>query len=527
MSHLSLGRLRELFYRWPSILAGAVFVSTFLIFSLSPNRQVIDSKYTLLVSHSLLEHGSFALEGYKIPNLLPKQDSQTLQANLYQLEWKDSHLYYYMPPGSCVLSVPFIALAKVFGTSVANDEQTYRARRDIQMQGFLASLLMASLVAVIFYTSQLLLPVGWSLLIAFGSGLGTQVWSTASRALWAETWGMLLLGIVIFMLLAQAVAKHTLHPVLLATLLSWMYFARPTNSVLIAAITVYLLISHIFSLKSWILYIVTGVVWLSGFLTYSFYHFSWWLPRYYELSRLSFGTFWEAMLGNLISPSRGLLIFVPVLFFVGYLLIQHWPQIAFRKLVVLSLVVIVGHLIVISGFVPWHGGGCFGPRYTAGLVPWFALLSVLAIKGMRKARATPREASNFRSSNLSFWVGGILLAFSILINARGAVSPATLWWTNVPENVDIHPAKVWDWTYPQFLAGLITPPEPEEFPLLEQQVDFLKPESQKYLWYGWSPVQGDFHWTEQEEAGLIFALNEIADFSNGDSTRAFPLTRKG
>jgi len=512
MGSISLSRLTEIVYRWPSILAVAVFASTLLVFSVSPNRQVGDSKFTLLVSHSLLEHGSFTLERYKIPNLLPPQDTQSLpQANLYQLEWQDDHLYYFMPVGSCVLSVPFVALGKAFGTSVVNVEQAYRARREIQLQSLLAALLMASLTAVILYTSQLLLPLGWSLLVALGSAFGTQVWSTASRAVWAETWGMLLLGIVIFILLAHSVGKRKLNPVLLATLLAWMYLVRPTNSISIAAITIYILISNVFNLQFWLQYMMTGGFWLAGFLAYSYYHFSTLLPRYYEANRLSSKTFWQAMLGNLVSPSRGLLIFVPVLLFVGYLLIRHWAQIPFRQLALLSLVVIAGHMIVISAFVPWHGGGCFGPRYSAGLVPWFAVLSVLAIKGMLKDRAAPREGSRLRNWHLSRWMGGTLLAVSIFINGRGAISPATLSWNNVPINVDIQPAKVWDWTYPQFLAGLIKPPPPPDYPLLEHDVDFLKPESQKYLWYGWSPIGGDFHWTEGEEAGLIFALDQVTD----------------
>lgn len=522
MGSISLSRLTEIVYRWPSILAVVVFASTLLVFSLSPNRQVGDSKFSFLVSHSLLEHGSFTLERYKIPNLLPPQDSQNLPlANLYQLEWQDEHLYYFMPVGSCVLSVPFVALGKVFGTSVVNVEQAYRARREIQLQSLLASLLMASLTVVILYTSQLILPLGWSLLVALGSAFGTQVWSTASRAVWAETWGMLLLGIVIFILLAHSVGKRKVNPVLLATLLAWMYFVRPTNSISIAAITIYLLIANTFKLRFWLLYTITGIVWLAGFFAYSYYHFSTLLPRYYLVSRLSYRTFWEAVLGNLVSPSRGLLIFVPVLLFVGFLLIRHWAQITFRPLALLSLVVMGGHMIVISAFWPWHGGGCFGPRYSAGLVPWFAVLSVLGIKGMLKDRAAPKEGSRLRYWDLSLWVGGALLAVSIFINGRGAISPATVWWNDVPINVEIQPSKVWDWTYPQFLAGLINPPQPYDYPLLEHDVDFLKPESQKYVWYGWSPIGGNFHWTEGEEAGLVFALDEVTDLRMEMTLEAF------
>src|SRR6266516_88827 len=97
-------------------------------------------------------------------------------------------------------------------------------------------------LAVFFFTSRLLLPTNWSGILALGGALGTQVWSTASRALWADTWGMLLLGIVVYLLLAHEVGRRRINPIVLATLLSWMYFVRPTYAVPILAITAYLFI---------------------------------------------------------------------------------------------------------------------------------------------------------------------------------------------------------------------------------------------------------------------------------------------
>src|SRR5258706_409070 len=47
------------------LLAGlAIFVLTCSIFILSHNRQIADSKYSMLVSESLLHHGSFTLDRY-------------------------------------------------------------------------------------------------------------------------------------------------------------------------------------------------------------------------------------------------------------------------------------------------------------------------------------------------------------------------------------------------------------------------------------------------------------------------------
>ena len=46
-----------------------------------------------------------------------------------------------------------------------------------------------------------------------------------------------LLGIVVWMLLRQEAKRRQWNPILLATLLAWSYFVRPTNVISIAAIT--------------------------------------------------------------------------------------------------------------------------------------------------------------------------------------------------------------------------------------------------------------------------------------------------
>ena len=177
------------------------------------------------------------------------------------------------------------------------------------------------------------------------------------------------------------------------------------------------------------------------------------LPNYYFVYQ-HFGSTpaWLALLGNLLSPSRGLLVFVPVLFFVGYLLLRYWATLPMRRLVVLSLVVICVHLIVVSLHSPWYGGHCYGPRYSTGIVPWFYLL---AVAGLQARRQSANEQTSRRQSirrQLEASVGVLLLLLSVTINALGATSHATWLWNSRPVNVDQQPDRVWDWKHPQFLA---------------------------------------------------------------------------
>lgn len=433
-----------------ALIGLVIFAVTLITFLFSRVHQLADSKYSMVVSQSLLNNGSFALDRYALPRLEKfDRGDYVLNGSIYQLEWVGDHIYYYSPPGSAVLSVPYVAVMNVFGISAVNGDGSYNIEHDLKLQVSLAALLMAMLASIFFFTSRLVLSRGWSVVVAFAGAWGTQVWSTASRALWADTWGIFILGVVVWMLLAEASGKYRIRPILLASLLAWLYFVRPTYAIPILAITVYLLVYH---RRLFIWYALTGILWLAGFIAYSWHNFGQLLPNYYLASRLTFTHFWEALAGNLISPARGLLIYVPVVFFVAYLLVRYRKYLGFMRLVVLANVVIATHWIATSGFPHWYGGHSYGPRLMTGIIPWVVLLGILGIDARlkaHKARAGNRPLTSWR---LESALGGALLLISMTINALGATSHATALWNSRPVDIDEQPSRVWDWRHPQFLA---------------------------------------------------------------------------
>lgn len=503
------------------IAAASIFVTAFFVFWLSPVYQGGDSKYSMLVSEGLLQHGTFRLDSYHIPRLPPKYGEDHIQnGDMYQLDVVGDHLYHFFPPGSPVLSAPYVALMNAFGVSAANPDQTFDEQGEETIQRSLAALLMALLALVFFKTSRLLLPVGWSALAALGSAFGTQIWSTASRAVWSQTWEALLLGVVVWMLLAEETNRRKLNPILLGSTLAWMYFVRPSSAVCVVAVTVYM---FIFQRRLFLSYCLTGAMWLAGFVAYSWHNFHHVLPDYYMANRLQFGIFRVALAGNLISPSRGVFVFVPWLFFVVYLLVRFRRTQAFGHLVWLSVVIAAAQIIIASGFAHWWGGSSYGARMTTGIIPCCVLLGVLGLDAMR--RHDHRAAQQQQAEGPKAWplkhramllAGALLLMLGILINGRGALSTDTAKWNDYPLNVDKRPERLWDWSYPQFAAGLVTPPLPhtdKDFPLLEPHINFGAPEADKYLWYGWSSGEGDFRWTSANKAAFVFALNEAVDTS--------------
>jgi len=476
----------------PGIWLGIAIVTfTLAVFMISRVHQVTDSSYSMLLSQSLLDHRSFALDHYSLPPA-------------YQLETINGHTYYRFPPGTSVLSTPFVWVLNRLGVSAANADGTYNPRGEMMIEAGLAALLMALLAGIFFFTARLLLPDRWSAVVALGGALGTQVYSTASRALWSETWGILLLGIVVLLLLAHETGKRSLNPILLGTLLSWTYFVRPTFAVPIAAISIYLFLSH---RRLFLRYAVTGAAWCAAFVFYSQFHFHQYLPNYYFANRLLFNVFWTALAGNLISPARGLLVYVPVLIFVFYLLIRFRKHVSHPRLVWLSLSICIVHLIAVSGFPHWWAGHSFGPRFTTGLVPWLVLLAILGTRAMLdwQEEEGKQHARSF-AWRVQLFCGGLLLFVSVVINTLGATSHTTWLWNVRPRGVDEHPERLWDWRQPQFLAGVLPFPEPRTYhPVGLTRIDFTQADADKYFWYGWNEGPPDSRWTESKSA-LVFAL---------------------
>ena len=438
--------------RCDALAALLILLAAFLIFIKSPNSYVGDSTYSLLLSHNLLTKRSPVLDGY-VPRapVLVRSGSADLNGATYQMEWVNGHLYYYFPPGTSLLSLPFVAVLEACGMRFVDENGNYHYAREEKMQGLIASVLMAVLSVVFYFTARLLLPVAWSACLALGGALGTQIWSTASRGLWAHTWGVLLLGWIIYMLLAQETRRRRLHAPLLASVLSWTYFVRPTNSLFIVGVTVYIALFH---RGLFVAYALTGAAWFAAFVAYSWSNFHRVLPSYYQANRLDTAHFAEAFTGNLISPSRGVLVDVPVVFFVVYLLVRHWRQLTLPRLVWLALGVGAGHLVAVSCFSPWFGGVCFGPRYTTELVPWLVLLAVLGTRALLDQPEMIGQGSMFaRRATLA--AGGFLLVLSVFVNARGAAATATVRWNHLPAFIDDQPERVWDWRQPQWLAGLV------------------------------------------------------------------------
>ncbi len=243
-----------------------VFIVTWLVFYTSPVVFLVDSNYSMLMSLRIIEHGTpvFAIDS--IPHFSPKETWVQRNGYSWQIRDVNGELLYYYPHGSSVLSIPFVAALKLFRISPANPDGTYNGEGEAKVERLIAATLMSGLTCLFLRMGLFLLPLRWGLVIALGAAFGTQIWSTATRALWSHTWFIFLLGWVTYLLLRAEVEGARLHPMIIATLLSWMYFVRPTAVFPITGVTFFLLL---FYRQEFILYAVAGTTWLIAFVVYS------------------------------------------------------------------------------------------------------------------------------------------------------------------------------------------------------------------------------------------------------------------
>jgi hypothetical protein len=176
---------------------------------------------------------------------------------------------------------------------------------------------------------------------------------------------------------------------------------------------------------------------MTGLVNYSIYEQG--IPSYSQLSRLDIhSSFFSALIGNLISPNRGLFIFSPIvaLSIIGILFkTKH----RFEKYVLYgSIATIVVHWLVISSFSHWWAGHSYGQRFWIDVLPFFYILFIYLIKYV--------IGENRKWKYALMIIIAITGGWSIFTSYQGAKNTDTWKWNVTPTNVDSSPSRVWDWS---------------------------------------------------------------------------------
>jgi hypothetical protein len=491
---------------WGLLCLGALLVSVlYPVYRHSDWDHITDSKYALLVSEQLLRHGTFALDDglrdgrgrTSEPGPLPYQVESGWERQLEVVAKPPGqrHIYLWYPQGSSVLSTPLVALLHGQGLRALDAVGRYDPEGEAALQLRIAGGLVAVTAVLVFLALAELMPAWLAWLLALALGLCTPLWSTSSRALWSCSWALPLTAGLLVHLVRVARNRVHLQPEWVATLCAWMWFCRPTYALQAAAVAGWVAWRH---RPMFVRLAAAGAVWLAAFVLWSRQTTGAWLPSYYRHSGLQARTFVDGLLGNLASPSRGLLVYSPLLLLALPLLWRWRRRWQVPELVWLALGISCAHVVFLGAYPTWWGGHAYGARLTVEVLPWLTLACGAALAGWRETGGRPQPLV----------VAGVAVValFSGWLHQRGAEDRHAWRWNTRPLDVNDHTERVFDWRYPQFLAGIAPWPLPERLTTLlpGTTVQAGRAEASPWLLEGWADAEGAFRWNEARRARLCW-----------------------
>src|SRR5713101_4394409 len=409
-----------------------VVVVTFLVYWASPVRLETDSFWTVYTARSLVARGDVNLDEY---HAIYDRSGQ------FQVEAIGGHHYYQEPLAASLTSVPIVAIASIINGPGL--EQRLAGRHAKPLDGIVAAVIAALAAGMTFTVIRRITPRrGVALAVTGVLAFGTQAWSTASRTTWTHGPSMLCLALALYCALRVRESPRWFSA--LGATLAYAYFVRPTN-------VVPLLIFAVWALQHGRRPLIRFAAGAAGvtlaILTLDMVLYGRLLQPYFRASRLGLSTVTvEALIGNLVSPSRGLLVFVPATLLCGYGAWLRRRSGSWTSLDTAVGATVVGYWILVSLVPPWWAGWSYGPRFLTDVAPLLVWFLPPAFE-----RAFAPAAPGGRRSLAFPLVASLLVLASVAIQARGALDEATVDWNWSPADITSHPGRVWDWADPQFL----------------------------------------------------------------------------
>ena len=411
-------------------------------------RQVssYDTYASRFVPLSILRDGDLVLDEF-VPDRVKQEAGPKFFSNYFA--WTKGHFFDSHPPVGPILALPVYAFPA--WTGIPGD-----AELAANLYSKLAASLMAALSALlVFAASRRVLAVFGlqpdtvnrsALLAAIAYGLGTPVWSTASLAMWTHTPAVLGYAAAIWALI-------TGRPAAAGIAAAAAVIARPATAPAAALLALYLVHRIVVrfredrealnaSVSDAMRFAGTAALGGIAGAAYNLWLFGnlvggaptrtqYWVDELGTAGMFS-GSLLGGLAGLTISPSRGILIFSPVVIVAIVGAVRVWRTrlndgARDRRDTLLlaryASVAAIAILLTYSKFIVWWGGHGYGPRYLTDAMPFVGLLLAF---GFLPRKAALDEPASWRRTPFAAIA---LLVCSIAVQAIGAFcwpSPWTL-----------------------------------------------------------------------------------------------------
>ena len=328
----------------------------------------------------------------------------------------------------------------------------------LAMEKLSAALLAALGVAVVYLALARQLPPRPALLLALVYALASPTWSISSQALWLQTGNQLALALLLWALVcddgsrrmafwvglscALAIANKLSNALVVGPAMVWFCWRGwwSKNTLGTAAADAGSRFAGFFAPL-----LVVG----SLLIAYNFYYFGNLFGAYQALfNSLGYAgveggftrsSWTQGIAGLLVSPNRGLLIYVPWTIFSiagAVVLIRRDPHGWMPWLAAGALL----HFLFYAKLERWYGGYSFGPRYLVDLLP---LLAFWLVPFFERPRGPAIKA-----------LLALTVVFAVGVQLLGAFFYPNGDWNEKPVSVDLAPQRVWDWRDMQLMRTL-------------------------------------------------------------------------
>lgn len=213
---------------------------------------------------------------------------------------------------------------------------------------------------------------------------GTVNFAMISQSLWQHGAVQLLTLLGLLALLNGIKGRSAFQLGLAGLCLSLAVLSRPTAALFAILLSLLILLAHKDSLMQSLkasMYLSLGVVpALLFFLWYNQVYFIGLENQGYagQLFSSWFSPFPEGFLGTWLSPSKGILIYSPILIFslIGFYKAYKHRELEHRSLYLISGLIVLCHTLLMGKWKHWYGGFSFGYRLTSDALPFFMVLLV-------------------------------------------------------------------------------------------------------------------------------------------------------
>ncbi len=424
----------------------AIFTITTIIY-LSNNRIVSsgDTFPNSLLAFNLLENHTLNFDVFKIircPN--------SYESCYFFMDGLNGHLTSAYPIGAAIVTFPlyiiFYIILKIFYHQIPIDIaslefEPYR----LLCEKIAATIVTSCSVVMFFIVSDLKFrkSVAWVSTIIFA--FATNTWVTSSQNLWQSTVSnFILLSIILFIFKANRSYGRTQTYFIVAASMACGLLPgiRSTSVAATIAIIVYLLTTY---QTHWRITLL-GLTSVLPCIIWNLFHFGnltggyGLVFKYVPAYHFTLEHFYTAFLGTFFSPSRGMLIFSPILICAipgTYILLKYKS----KKDEFLILMLAVSSLVVLTSYCfyyVWWGGSSYGPRLTSETLPTLCILTSYYINHFKWTKLKQGE----RSYHLKRCIFTLSIVFSVFVQFVGAFSNGSTW-DSIPLSSDKYQYRLW------------------------------------------------------------------------------------